>query len=279
MSAINIFRTSWLETVFEGRNKEYGAYDLRVKNPKTTMIALLIAAFVFVSAIGGIYAYYRYKERKAAEDKEKITSVKLDKLNIPKKEEKKEEIIEEKKPVEEKKTQTVEDIKKFVPPVIVEKTEVKEELATQEELKDVKAGSETLKGNPDGELVVDNSATEEKSTQGEVIDYNQVFTSVEVNPEPPGGINAFRKNIGSNFRVPEVEETVNAQVITRFVVDEEGVISDVQILKESHPQYKLGQEAIRVLKKSPKWKAGVMNGRNVKCYYTLPITIQITASE
>lgn len=276
-SKIDLFQQSWLNTIFDGRNKSYGAYELRQTNPKTTLIALFFGALFFTGVIAIPVIKDLISELANAEE-EVIREVKLDKINKPK-EEKKEEILEEKKPEEQKKTQTVQDIQKFVPPVVVDKQEVKEELATIEELKDKNVGNQTLAGNPDGDLVMDNSASQEKTNDAELIDYSKPFEHVEVKAEPPGGINAFRKRIATDFRLPEVEETITGNVIAKFVVAVDGTISDIKIIKENPAGLGLGKEATRLLNKSPKWTAGMNNGRSVPSYFTLPIAIQITANE
>lgn len=276
-SKIDLFQQSWLNTIFDGRNKSYGAYELRQTNPKTTLIALFFGALFFTGAIAIPVIKDLISELANAEE-EVFREVKLDKINKPK-EEKKEEILEEKKPEEQKKTQTVQDIQKFVPPVVVDKQEVKEELATIEELKDKNVGNQTMAGNPDGDLVMDNSASQEKTNDAELIDYSKPFEHVEVKAAPPGGIDAFRKRIATDFRLPEVDETITGNVIAKFVVAVDGTISDIKIIKENPTGLGLGKEATRLLNKSPKWTAGMNNGRSVPSYFTLPIAIQITANE
>ena len=277
-SNANLFKQSWLNTVFDGRNKSYGAYELRQTNPKTTLKAVIFGALFFTGAIA-IPVISNLISEMASANKEEIREVKLDRIKEPIKD-KKEDILEEKKPEEQKKTQTVTDIQKFVPPVVVDKKEVKEELATLEELKDKNVGNQTMAGNPNGDLLMDNSASEEKTNEKELIDYNQIFNGgLEVQASPPGGINAFRKQIGSTFRLPEVEETTTGTVVAKFVVWDDGSIRDIVIVSEKPAGLGLGKEAIRVLSKSPKWTAGIYNGRSVRSYFTLPISIQITGSE
>lgn len=280
-SNIDLFNQSWLNTIFEGRNKSYGAYELRTTETKTNLRALIIGSLLFI----GIVSYpliANILENLKGDDEEVVTKVELQKLNQPKKkDEKKDEILEEKKPVEEKKTQTVSDIQKFVPPVIVNKETVEEELAATDDLKNKNVGTQTMEGNAGGELVLDNTASEEKSQEGEVIDYNQVFTSVEVNPEPPGGINSFRTKVQNGLlgSLGDIEESINGSVRIRFVVMEDGSLGNFEVLEESPKGFKLADKAIQQIKKSPKWKAGVMNGRNVKVYYSFPLKFQISAGE
>ena len=126
----------------------------------------------------------------------------------------------------------------------------------------------------DAKLIKEN--TTEKSDE---TDYDQIYTSVQVQAVPPGGMNAFRKYIASSFRLPEVSEKTLGTIIVKFVVWDDGSIRDIQIVKESPAGLGLAKEATRILTKSPKWTPGVYNGRSVKQYYTLPISIQITANE
>lgn len=276
-SKINLFHQSWVNTVFDGRNKSYGAYELRQSNPKTTLRALLFGSLFFI----GVIAYPVIKNvlgNMGGEEKEEIREVKLQKVDQPKKkEEKKEEILEEKKPIEEKKTQTVTDIQKFVPPVVVEKKEVKEELATIEELKNKNVGTETMKGNENGDLVMDNTATEQKSQEGEVIDYNQIFTSVEVEAGPPGGIEAFRTKIarylGDEFS--DLEDPLVGEVTLRFAIMEDGSFDRFSVVKENPKGMKLAEKSINFVKRQPKWTPAEMNGRKVKSWRTLPLKFQL----
>ena len=110
-------------------------------------------------------------------------------------------------------------------------------------------------------------------------DYNQIFMSVQIPAVPPGGMNAFRQYIASNFKMPAVFQTTIGTVIAKFVVWDDGSIRNIQIVKETPENLGLGKEAVRLLTSSDKWKPGVYNKRNVKQYFTLPISIQITPEE
>lgn len=88
-------------------------------------------------------------------------------------------------------------------------------------------------------------------------------------------MNAFRQYIANSFNYPIVKKTLIAKVIAKFVVSEDGVISNVEIIKEEPLNLGLGKEAERVLLASSKWKPAIYKGKAVKQYYTLPITIQI----
>ena len=267
----NISEASLLDNIFEGRNKSYGAYELRTNSSKRTVLALILSSIFFIASVFALYLSMKKKDKEEV----KITKVELKKVKTPiKKEEKK--ILEQKKVEPIKKVKSVVDIVKNVPPVVVNKKTVQNEIPPVDP--NAKSGSETAKGDANASL--DKGAELAKEEQkGDDTDYNSIFTSVQVQAAPPGGMNAFRKQIASSFRLPEVDETTTGTVIAKFVVGLDGSISDIVILKESPAGLGLGKEATRILTKSPKWTPGIYNGRSVKQYYTLPISIQITASE
>ena len=266
----NISEASLLDNIFEGRNKSYGAYELRTNSSKRTVFALIVSSIFFIVLVFALYLSMKSKDK--AEDK--ITKVELKKVKTPVKKDKK--ILEQKKVEPIKKVKSVVDIVKNVPPVVVNKKTVVNEIPPVDP--DKKSGSETAKGDANANLDKGAELAQEEQ-KGDDTDYNQIFTSVQVQASPPGGMNAFRKQIASSFRLPEVDETTTGSVIAKFVVWDDGSIRDVVIVKESPAGLGLGKEATRILNKSPKWTPGVYNGRSVKQYYTLPISIQITANE
>jgi outer membrane biosynthesis protein TonB len=127
----------------------------------------------------------------------------------------------------------------------------------------------------------DAKLVKEKSTDevSDDTDYNIIFTSVQVQAEPPGGMNAFRQYIASNFKIPALYQTTMGTVIVKFVVWDDGSIRDVVIVKETPANLGFGKEAVRLIASGGKWKPGVYNKRKVKQYFTLPISIQITPAE
>lgn len=266
----NISEASLLDNIFEGRNKSYGAYELRTNSSKRTVLALIISSVFFIALVFALYLSMKSKDKA----EEKITKVELKKVKTPIKKDKK--IFEVKKVEPIKKVKSVVDIVKNVPPVVVNKKTVENEIPPID--LDKKSGSETAKGDANANLDKGAELAQEDQ-KGDDTDYNSIFTTVQVSASPPGGMNAFRKQIASSFRLPEVDETTTGTVVAKFVVGLDGSISDIVILKESPTGLGLGKEATRILSRSPKWTPGVYNGRNVKQYYTLPISIQITANE
>lgn len=266
----NISEASLLDNIFEGRNKSYGAYELRTNSSKRTVLALIISSVFFIALVFALYLSMKSKDKA----EEKITKVELKKVKTPIKKEKK--IFELKKVEPIKKVKSVVDIVKNVPPVVVNKKTVENEIPPIDLEK--KSGSETAKGDANASLDKGAELAQEEQ-KGDDTDYTQIFNNVQVPAGPPGGINAFRKQIANSFKMPDVEESTIGTVIARFVVAEDGSISDIKIVKESPLGLGLAKEATRILLRSPKWTPGFQNGRSVKSYFTLPISIQITANE
>lgn len=270
-SKLDLFEQSWIDNVFEGRNKSYGAYELRTNGGKRTLKALLIGGiiFVFLVFIPVISKFISENMEKEAE----VLDEKVVLVNIATPVEPPEEIIVE--PVVQKQTQSNVDIQKYVPPVIVEKEVVKEEVAVVTELK--KTGSETVKAKEGGEVVLDNTASEVK-VDAEIIEEspNKIYTSVQVLPEFPGGMAGFGKYVQKNYRVPEVDSDISGNVLVSFVVERDGSLTDIKVIRDLG--YGTGKEAIRMLKSAPKWKPGIQNGKAVRVAYNLPIRLVIKSN-
>lgn len=97
-----------------------------------------------------------------------------------------------------------------------------------------------------------------------------VVNDIERHPEFPGGILEFYKFIGKNFKSPA--DKIEGKILVEFMIEKDGSLSEFQVVKDLG--FGLGDEAIRVLKLSPKWNPGIQNGQPVRVLYTLPITIQ-----
>ena len=268
-SKLDLFEQSWIDNVFEGRNKSYGAYELRTNSGKRTLKALLIGGIIFVIMVLTPVISKFISENIGKE--EQVLDEKVVMANLaPPIEQPKEEIIVE--PVVQKQTQSNVDIQKYVPPVVVDKEVVKEEVAVVTELK--KTGSETIKAKEGGEVVLDGTQSEIK-VDAEIIEDapDKIYTSVQVQPEFPGGLAGFGKYVQKNYRVPEVDDDVSGNVIVNFVVERDGSLTDIKVIRDLG--YGTGKEAIRMLKSAPKWKPGIQNGKPVRVSYNLPIRLVI----
>jgi protein TonB len=256
---LDLIKDQWLEIVFEGRNKVYGAYELRKTNQKTTVRALIIGSVLFGLAIAMPLIIDMIPDSQDDTSLDtKITTVKL-----PPKEKPKENIPPPPPPPPKV------DQVKFVKPVVAKAEEVVEEPPKIVEIKDKKIGDETIKGDPDAELTVEPVG----NGPADVVEDNNIYNTagIEVKPDFPGGMAKFYKYVGNNYRTPE-EEGLAGKVYVTFVVEKDGSLTDIKVIRDIG--FGTGKEAIRVLKSCPKWNPGEQNGKKVRVLYSLPITIQ-----
>ena len=258
---LDIYKQKWIDMVFEGRNKSYGAYELRQKNPRMTMIALLIGALLFAGLLALPLINWPSSDDN---DQEKVTMVDMAKLAPPPPD--KPLVPPPPPPPPAPKIDEV----KFVKPKVVEKEKVVEEIKTIEELKDKNVGAKDVKGQEDGKIVIDEPSGE-GDKDAKIVEDNTIYNAVEVKPDFPGGIAKFYAYVQKNFRVPE-EEDIKGKIIVQFVVEKDGSLTDIKVVRDLG--YGTKAEAERVIRSSPKWKPGIQNGRPVRVYFSLPISIQ-----
>ncbi len=273
MEANKILSADVLDLVFEGRNKDYGAYDLRKTYNRRITRALIITASVAVIALGGSLLASAMKGK---ED----TKVKMNEMTIQdvKQEEKKEPPPPPPPPPPKQEPPKVE-MKQFTPPVIKKDEEVEKPPPPQEELKEAKIDVVNQEGIKDEGIVAPTVIDEGKQIVEEkpVEDENKIFDKVEIEASFPGGDAKWRRFLEQNANgqvatdngAPEGTYTT----VVQFVVDKEGNISDVKAL--TNHGYGMEQEAVRVIKKGPKWTPAVQNGRQVKAFRKQPITFQV----
>lgn len=272
MSKLDILKQDWIDIVFAGRNKEYGAYQLRKENVKNTNKAIIIGGLLFSLAIASpiILKYLQGFAPEEEVKKEILTEVVL--ATPPPVDEK----APPPPPPVEPPPPKVDQVK-FPPPVVKPDEEVvEEEPPTVKELEKADPGQKTIKGNPDAEISInvenfgDGPINQEKTE-----DTNQIFTNVEVLPSFNGGMAAFAKFLQKNLRYPPVarDAGIQGRVFCQFVVEKDGSLTDIKVVRGIGGG--CDEEAVRVLKASPKWNPGVQNGRNVRVSYTIPIFFQL----
>jgi protein TonB len=271
MEANKILNADILDLVFEDRNKDYGAYDLRKTYNRRITRALLITASIAVLILGGSFLANTLKSKNTG--KVDIKDVVLQ--DIKQQEEKK---PEPPPPPPPKQEPPKVEMTKFTPPKIVKDEEVKETPPPVEQLKDTKIDVVNQQGIKDEGLaptVVDQGkqVIEVKKEDDE----NKVFEKVEIEASFPGGESAWRKylerNLNPNAPVDNGAPEGSYTVWVQFIVDKEGNISDVKAL--TNHGYGMEDESMRVIKKGPKWVPAQQNGRQVKAYRKQPITFVV----
>jgi len=280
MEANKILSSDLLDIVFETRNKEYGAYELRRQYNTRLSLALFI-----ICGIGLIVFLSSFFIRPAEQiEKPIIRVVELTDITPM---EKPLETIEQHKPKETQQTKT----EQFVTMVVKPDKEVKKEDMPPpiEDLAVAIIGTEKKDGVDDdgtNQKPVDNT----KEAVGDAPadkDNNKPFVKVEIEAEFPGGNGAWFKYISKEIyrNLDELQEDgKSGTVITQFVVDSDGIVSDVKVLPCNEVSVsnclsnnsKLAEIAVAAVKRGPKWKPAVQNGRLVKAYRRQPITFKLS---
>ena len=280
MDVNKILNTSLLDLVFEGRNKEYGAYELRkAYNKRLTFALVITASIALLILLASFIASLAPKDTKNAVD---IKEVQLAKV-----EEVKNEPPPPPPPPKPPDPPKVE-MTKFTPPKVVKDEEVKEEEKPPEveKLEDTKISTVTQEGIKDEGIVappVDAGGVVEAPKQD---DEDKVFQKVEIDAEFPGGNAGWAKYVTREIErnIDELQEDGRSgTVVVLFIVDKEGAVSEVKALPCGEagvanclgPGTKLAEIAVNAIRKGPKWKAAIQNGRAVKAYRRQPVTFQL----
>ena len=139
---------------------------------------------------------------------------------------------------------------------------------------DSKVEESTIQASDDTQAAVEVKYTPVEVEEEEV-DEQQIFTIVEEQPEFPGGMAECYKWIGKNLNYPTIsaENGVQGRVTVNFVVNADGSIVDVKVIRGVDPY--LDKEAIRVVSKMPKWKPGKQRGKAVRCSFNLPVRFKL----
>ncbi|WP_207512027.1 energy transducer TonB [Longitalea luteola] len=273
MESSTILTADVLDIIFEGRNKDYGAYQLRRTYSKRlwTSIAVMLSV-ILLCCIGFVFAGGK---------KEKLTTIILPPdLALEKiQEEKKEEPLPPPPPPKQPEPPKME-MAKFTPPKIVRDDEVKEDEKPPEmtKLEDTRIGTMNQEGLRDDGIVAppveDGNRGVVVAPQKEEEDWGKTFTKVEIESEYPGGPAAWQRFLNRNLRFPQeaIDNEVQGTVLVQFVVDVEGNVSNVVAI--SGPE-ELRPEGVRVIKKSGKWTPAIQNGRQVKSYKTQSILFRL----
>ncbi|MEO8795502.1 MAG: TonB family protein [Daejeonella sp.] len=265
----NLYKDKWLDLVFQNRNKSYGAYALRHQHSETTVKALILASSLFTLLIISPLLYNKFFKANIelkAEVPELITLVNI----APK-------VIKPVLPPTPIAQKTEPKIKSIANPkmVVVPESEVQIDPPSQIELINSNIGSTNMEGKEVGNSLPVEQIQIGNSTQP--TDDQEIYSisSIEAYPEFPGGDAAFTKFLSRNLKFPSLaaENSVEGKVIVSFIIEKTGELSNIKILRSIG--FGCDEEAIRVLKKSPRWKAGIQNKQNVRVGYTIPINFKI----
>lgn len=272
MESTAILTADILDILFEGRNKDYGAYDLRRTYRKRLTVSLTVMLSVLLLlTIGFVFAGAK---------KQNVTQViippdlELQKI-------KQEQAVEPPPPPPPPKQPEPPKVEmsKFTPPKIVHDNEVNEDEKPPEiaKLEETKIGTMNQEGEKDLDIVAppveDGNRNVVVAPQKEEEDWNKTWTKVEIPSEYPGGIAAWQRFLNRNLRP---SDEAQGTVVVEFIVDKEGNVSDVQAV--SGPE-ELRAESVRVIRKSGKWTPAIQNGHQVKSVKRQPIIYRLESQE
>ena len=275
MAKLDLISLEWTDLVFEGRNQDYGAYQLRKGTSKRNIWSIIIVALAAALLFLGLTVHRMAEPNRTVMNMQavEVANIKKDKKDVK---------VEKKDPVKVEPERIIEKVKssvKFTAPVIRKDNLVKEEdeIKLDEIEKSTKAiGPLTVDGNDElgGEVLRIKEEIAPPEPPKHVED-NKIFEVVEQNPTFPGGTAALMSWLSQNIKYPVIaaENGVKGRVIVQFVVEKDGSITDVVVVKSVDPS--LDKEATRVIKNMPHWIPGRQNGSPVRVRFTVPVTFTL----
>ncbi|HVW97690.1 MAG TPA: TonB family protein [Mucilaginibacter sp.] len=268
ISKFDLYRDEWLDLVFDDRNKNYGAYQLRRLYAPTLVKAMVIT---FVSVTVACACTLLFKKNITDVDRIVHVTTQPDVFVLPPvKEIKKPEPpahAKAPKPLHVATTRNIPPV--AAPDPVAEKPVINSQITGQ-------IGQETLKGDsPPAVEIPDNIPS--KGVPGPAPDESVHSTAgLDFMPEPVGGVSAWTKFLNKNLRYPATaqEEGMSGKVWLSFIIEKDGHLSNIVIDKGAG--YGFDEEALRVLKLAKAWKPGMQNGRPVRVKYSIPINFQLS---
>lgn len=278
---VDLSSKEWLDIVFDGKNKEYGAYEMRATSTSRhnkaviiVLLALVVVMVLLILSVSGVFTRAEEEDVVAAGTQENVAMYdaeaeeeieEVEEIEIPE-----EQPVIEKEEVANQIQNTIIDI--------VEDEKVENEVKNQEELREdnrMIGGQDISDGVDDITKAV---VTQEVIVVEEKPVEDIVYTTANVQQQPSfvGGEQAMYKWIRDNMVYPPVaaEEGIQGRVIVEFVVSKTGAIENVRAIRGPHKA--LEAEAVRVVKAMPAWNPGRNNGQPVKVTYVLPVNFRLS---
>jgi len=268
MDINKILQMDALDIIFDGRNKAYGAYELRTNYKKRLSIAVI--SMLLSCGVVVLLSSFSFGKGDKPAEQYVVTDTQLENL---KKDEPEPPVIE---PPEPKPEQVA--VRQFTPPVIVAEVQPDEVPPQVEELQDTKIGTINIEGDKDdGKIappITDDGKGVVELPKEKEEDWDKTFLSVQIESQYPGGLRAWKYFLERNMRYPQdaIDNDIQGTVLVQFIVDKEGNVSEVEAV--SGPE-ELRPEAVRVISKSGKWTPAIQQGRQVKSYKRQPVKFEL----
>ena len=267
MKPESIMHSDLLDILFEDRNKSYGAYALRKEYPRRLIKSLSVIVALMLALLS--LQFVKKEPKKKGPGDIPDTHVTIVKFEPPTKPQTSAPAIRKPSHV----LPPSPAIKNVVPRIVSD-TLVKDPIPTDKDL-DAHAIADSATAGAAGSI----GTASEASTGGDGSGKGDQKSDVEVEPkivaapdvapEFPGGVDGWIKFLRKNLRPKQSDEAYNVRVVVNFLVNEDGTISEFQILQSGGADF--DNEVLRVMKKSPKWNAGICHGHKVKVYHAQPV--------
>lgn len=265
---VDLEDSAWCEQVFEGRNKEYGAYELRKNYSRNMRNGNILAILFFTFSLAApLIVNFIFSE---GEQDERVKVIQATELMAPPPVDK---TAPPPPPPAEPPPPPVRSAIKFTPPVVKKDEEIRDEEPPPvvEDIK-VEVAAVTVEGDEDAPIDIEEPVIGEGNA---VVEEEAVYFSVEEAPSFPGGMANIGKYIGKNLKYPTQarDAGIQGRVIVSFIVEKDGSVTDVKVLQGIGNG--CDEEAIRVIKLMPPWTPGKQNGKPVRVQYNLPIAFRL----
>jgi len=260
------------EIIFQSRHRAYGAFDLRQHYRPALSRALAVGIGLFLLGLSAPIMYDYFWPHDSSDATSSMTEVTLTKVTEPPVEQ----------PIQIPPTEQAPAVNtvRNLPLVVMPEADVVDEVLppTTDELQDATSGTQTAEGTGDIDVIAppeSNAPTVTEKAIEAAPKTDEVFISVEQYPEYPGGLEAMRSFLSKNLAYPRAASSagVSGRVYVSFVVNTDGSLTDVQVLKGIG--FGCDEEAVRVVKKMPSWKPGKQSGRSVRVKFNLPISFTL----
>ena len=282
---VNLTSKEWTDIVFDGKNKDFGAYVMRQRSMRRHWIAIIGIILLLIAVAIAVVSYSAYLDFKRAEEDALAKGEQMSQIEMLQEEqapEEEEEVKYEEEPEPEE--QTVEEqvaSQQVTAIAIVDKADADKEVKNMDEIQsnEAQVGAVNQEGKIDVGQVNDAvkavQVVEEVKPEPKAPEPEKIFEAVEQQASFPGGQSALMKWLSSNLRYPELAQQNNVQgkVIVKFTVEKDGSITNPTVVRGVDKD--LDREAIRVVKKMPRWTPGKNNGAAVRSYFTLPVTFKL----
>ncbi len=281
---VDLSSKEWTDVIFEGKNKEFGAYELRRQSDKrhNRAVIFVLIGLILVLIGGyfwGMYSDYRREQRELelqAQLEQQLADIAAAEAEDPEEVEEVPQAVEEPQREEALPEEILNTIKDTEISIAADE-EVTEDITSKDDVAEstAAAGSTTFDQGTDDLNVVREHKEEIIVEEKHEPVKEEIFTAVEQMPQFPGGEGELLKYISTHIKYPTMaaENNIQGRVVVKFVVQKDGKVGEVVVLRGRDPD--LDKEAVRVVKTLPNFIPGKMNGQAVSVWYTLPINFKL----